>query len=199
MNPSLTAVGLSTLAFKAYLIPDSESTHTPYIKMREGAPGTKIAWSLEGELVVARKGHRSQGTPASHEQGRLVAGICSELCGELSLQNSAGMFKHQYCSSRVVKLRAAPLMRADVVRLPLGSTSKGRPPNVSRHGTAQYCGTHTVQARLRSTYHAFTRATSVQTSSAHTEASGHRAALRNRAASVIEARGLRHHTSRAGL
>jgi hypothetical protein len=26
MNPSLTAVGLSTLAFKAYLRPDSEST-----------------------------------------------------------------------------------------------------------------------------------------------------------------------------
>jgi hypothetical protein len=29
-------------------------------------------------------GHRSQGTPASHEQGRLVAGICSELCGGCS-------------------------------------------------------------------------------------------------------------------
>jgi hypothetical protein len=169
------------------------------MKMREGAPGTKISWSLEGKLVAARKGHRSQGTPASHEQGRLVAGICSELCGELSLQNSEGMFNPQYCSSRVVKHRAAPLMRAAVVRLPLGSISRGSPPNVSRHGTARYCGTHTVQVWLRSPYHAFTPATSVQTSSAHTEASGHRAALRNRAASVVEAKGLRHHTSRAGL
>ena len=54
-------------------------------------------------------------------------------------------------------------------------------------------------ARVRSPSHSFTRATSAQISSAHTEASGHRAALLNRAAPVFEARGLRHHTSRAGL
>jgi hypothetical protein len=82
-------------------------------------------WLPLGKVIEAR------GTPASREQGRLVAGICSELCGELSLQNSAGMFKPQYCSSRVVKHRAALLMRAAVVRLPLGSTSRGSPPNVS--------------------------------------------------------------------
>ena len=120
--------------------------------MREGAPGTKISWSLEGKLVAARKGHRSQGTPASHEQRRFTAGIC---CAG-NIQHSSRVAPLQYCSSRVVKHRAAPLMRAAVVRLPLGSTSRGSPPNVSRHGTVRYCGTHTVQPRLRSPYYAFT-------------------------------------------
>jgi len=88
------------------------------MKMREGATGNKISWSLEGKLVAARKGHRCQGTPVSHEQGRFVAGICSEQSKTLQ------MFKPQYCSSRVVKHRAAQLMRAAVVGLPLGCASR---------------------------------------------------------------------------
>jgi hypothetical protein len=68
-----------------------------------------------GDEKSRGSGHRSQGTPALHEQGRLVAGIC---CAG-KFQNSAGMFKPQYCSSRVVKHRAA---------CSLGPTMCGRHP-----------------------------------------------------------------------
>jgi hypothetical protein len=50
----------------------------------------------------------------SDEQGMLVAGIC---CAG-SIQNASRVAPPQYCSSRVVKHRAAPLMRAAVVAPP---------------------------------------------------------------------------------
>jgi hypothetical protein len=44
--------------------------------MREGATGNKNFLELGGKMFAARKGLRSQRTPASHEQGRLVVVIC---------------------------------------------------------------------------------------------------------------------------
>ena len=136
--------------------------------MREGAPGTRISWSSEEKVCIAGKRHRSQGISASHKQGRLVAGVC---CAG-SIQNASRVAPPQYCSSRMVRHRAAPLMRAAVVGPPLGSTTRHSPPYVSRHGTTRYFGC----ARQRSPYHTFTRAALAQTYSAHTEASSHRAA-----------------------
>jgi hypothetical protein len=87
--------------------PDSESTHTH--TMREGATGNKNFPELGGKMFAARKGLRSQGTPASHEQGRLVLG---KSAGREWSKTPAGKIEPQHCARRMVKHRAALLCAA---------------------------------------------------------------------------------------